>query len=1853
MRVRNRLLLLSFVVFAWGLLISTPAALGQSCPPGSNAIVCENLQQGTPQSVWDISGAGDLSIQGFGTDISVNVGGTISFKVDTTASAYHIDIYRLGYYGGNGARLITTIKPSVSLPQTQPACLTDSTTGLIDCGNWAVSASWTVPATAVSGVYLGRLVRNDTGGASHMVFVVRNDSSHSQILFQTIDTAWQAYNDYGGNNLYTSPSTSLPGRAYKVSYNRPYDTRVYEAASWLFNGEYPMIRWLEANGYDVTYSTGLDADRNGSLIQNHKIYLGAGHDEYWSNNQRANMQAAANGGVNLAFFSGNLMFWKTRWENSIDGTNTPYRTVVCYKETHANAVIDPLDPPTWTGTWRDPRFSPPADGGRPENAVFGPMFMMNAPRSDSIVVTQADGQLRFWRNTAAASLPANQSYSTPEGTLGYEWDAIVDNGFLPAGPVWLSTWTTTTPSDWLLDYGNNYGAGTGTHRMVLHRVPGGGLVFGAGTVQWSWGLDATHDGESTPTDVNMQQATVNLLADMSAQPGSLQGGLVQATASTDTTPPVSTITSPSGGTNVTQGQAITITGTATDFGGGHVGGVEVSTDGGNTWHPATGRSTWSYGWTPTTPGPATIRSRAVDDSANLETPSPGVTVNSTPRPCPCTIWAPTSAPTVAAAGDSSALEVGVKFRSDVDGYITGVRFYKSSTNTGTHIGDLWDSSGDLLATATFTSETASGWQQVNFSTPVAISANTVYVASYHTNVGQYADDGNYFATSGVDNFPLHALENGVSGPNGVYVYSATSTFPTNTYSASNYWVDVVFSTVNAAPPTISNVTASSITDTTAVITWTTNEIASSQVNYGTTTAYGSSSPLNSSLVTSHSVTLTGLTASTVYHYEAVSQDSYGNVGASGDFTFTTAVAGTADPVISNVTASSITATGAVITWTTNSATTSQVNYGTTTAYGSSSPLNSAMVTSHSVTLKGLTGNTLYHYQVLSTDTYGNLTVSGDFTFTTAFPCCTIWPPTATPTTVSQNDPSATELGVKFYAGTNGYVTAIRFYKSSKNTGTHVGNLWDSNGNLLATATFTNETASGWQQVNFSIPVAVTANTVYIASYHTSVGYYSGDANYFATSGVSNSPLYAPANGVDGANGVYIYGATSAFPSKSYQSTNYWVDVMFTTVSTVPPTITNVGTSSITDTTALISWTTNEAANSQVNYGTTTAYGSSTALDSNSVTSHSETVSGLTANTTYHYQVLSRDSNGNLGVSADFTFTTAAPGSAFPVISSVGSSSITASGAVITWTTNEATTSQVNYGTTAAYGSSSSLDSSLVTSHSVTLSGLTGSTLYHYQVLSRDSSGNLTASGDYTFTTVAQCCTIWPPTATPTTVTQNDPSAVELGVKFYSNTNGFITAVRFYKSSLNTGTHIGNLWDNSGNLLATATFINETASGWQQVNFSTPVAVTANTVYVASYHTSVGYYSGDANYFATSGVTNLPLTAPENGADGPNGLYVYGANSAYPTNSYASTNFWVDVVFTTVSTVPPTITNVGASSITATTAVISWTTNEAANSQVNYDTTTAYGSSTALDSNSVTSHSETVSGLTASTLYHYQVLSRDSFGNLGTSGDFTFTTAAPGTAAPVISNVTASSITATTAVISWTTNEAANSQVNYGTTTAYGSSTTLDSNSVTSHSESLSGLTASTLYHYQVLSRDSAGNLTASGDFTFTTTASCPCTIWPPTATPATISQNDPSSVELGVKFHSDVNGTITGIRFYKSSSNTGTHVGNLWDSNGNLLATATFTNETASGWQQVNFSTPVAITANTVYLASYHTSVGFYSGDASYFATTGVDNSPLHAPANGVDGPNGVYIYGATSVYPTNSYQATNYWVDVVFSPGP
>jgi hypothetical protein len=288
-------------------------ALTATVPSNPNPIVFENEKPGTPQSVWQVAPGDDSTeIQGFTTSMSTPVGSTVQFKINnqTGNGNYQIQIYRLGYYGGDGATLVTTINHSGS-PVVQPNPIVDSATGEVDAGNWSVTDSWAVPSTATSGVYVANVI--DGSQVFQIPFVVTDPGSTSDIVFQTDDETWQAYNGWGGNNLYggngpaNPPPTSFgQGAAFAVSYNRPIVNRdsvgTYAGPQdSLFGAEYAAIYWLEENGYNVSYISGIDTATSGSLLLNHKVFMDAGHDEYWTNSQVANVEAAANAGVNLAF----------------------------------------------------------------------------------------------------------------------------------------------------------------------------------------------------------------------------------------------------------------------------------------------------------------------------------------------------------------------------------------------------------------------------------------------------------------------------------------------------------------------------------------------------------------------------------------------------------------------------------------------------------------------------------------------------------------------------------------------------------------------------------------------------------------------------------------------------------------------------------------------------------------------------------------------------------------------------------------------------------------------------------------------------------------------------------------------------------------------------------------------------------------------------------------------------------------------------------------------------------------------------------------------------------------------------------------------------------------------------------------------------------------------------------------------------------------------------------------------------------------------------------------------------------------------------------------------------------------
>ncbi|WP_338319776.1 DUF4082 domain-containing protein, partial [Bradyrhizobium ottawaense] len=438
-------------------------------------------------------------------------------------------------------------------------------------------------------------------------------------------------------------------------------------------------------------------------------------------------------------------------------------------------------------------------------------------------------------------------------------------------------------------------------------------------------------------------------------------------------------------------------------------------------------------------------------------------------------------------------------------------------------------------------------------------------------------------------------------------------------------------------------------------------------------------------------------------------------------------------------------------------------------------------------------------------------------------------------------------------------------------------------------------------------------------------------------------------------------------------------------------------------------------------------------------------------------------------------------------------------------------------------------------------------------------GGLTASETFNIAvgTASSTVSLFSASDTPSVLSTSDTSQVNLGVRFTSSAAGTITGIKYYKSANDTGSHTGSLWSSTGTLLASATFSNETSSGWQTLTFSSPVSIAAGSTYVASFHSN-GRYATTSNYF-TAARTNGPLTAPASN----NGVYTYGTGNLFPTSTFSATNYWVDVLFSNGSggTNQPPI----------------------ANNDSGFNATQNVPLS--------------ISGSA--------LLANDTDPN----GDALTITGVSG---------------------------AVNGTASFST----------QNNTVTF--TSASNYTGPASFNYTI-SDGRGGTASASATVTVHAPSASTVSLFSSNPTPSVVTVNDPNSVELGMKFQASTTGDVMGLRFYKGPSNTGTHVADLWSSTGTLLATATFTNETASGWQQVNFATPVTITAGTTYIASYHTA-GNYSDDPNLFASS-VTNGPLTAPSSASSGGNGVYAYGSGSLFPTNTFNATSYAVDVLFRP--
>ena len=460
----------------WGLGVRTT---------NMNPVQLENAKPG--DASWRVSNvAQNHEIEGYASATSITRGQSITFFVNTTDTHYSLDIYRVGWYAGVGARRML---PSIVLSGVhQPSPTTDSTTLLVQC-NWTASYALAVPDDTsdptdwMSGAYLVKLTASTSGKQNYIVFVVRDDTRRSDLLFQSSVTTYAAYNTWGGYSLYSTP------QARKVSFDRPY---IYNWGTGDFiRWEINMTRFLEREGYDVTYNTDVDTHSNGSLLLNHKAFLSVGHDEYWSWQMRDNTEAARAQGVSLGFFDADAAYWQIRFEPSTI-TGVPNRTVVCYK-----SLLDPYyndgnpnDQHLVTVRFRDFPVN------RPEDTMIGVMYQTGNVQGDIMITGTSNW---FYQDTGL------QNGDHLFQLEGYEADAMSSG--TPTGTQVLAQSPYFTGAQMLFANTTEYSTSSGS------------TVVGAGTIQWSWGLD---DFRSSTTshpilvDAAMQQVMRNILAKFGA-----------------------------------------------------------------------------------------------------------------------------------------------------------------------------------------------------------------------------------------------------------------------------------------------------------------------------------------------------------------------------------------------------------------------------------------------------------------------------------------------------------------------------------------------------------------------------------------------------------------------------------------------------------------------------------------------------------------------------------------------------------------------------------------------------------------------------------------------------------------------------------------------------------------------------------------------------------------------------------------------------------------------------------------------------------------------------------------------------------------------------------------------------------------------------------------------------------------------------------------------------------------------------------------------------------------------------------------------------------------------------------------
>ena len=470
----------------------TPVPGGPTSTPiaGQNPIVTENQQPGTDQ--WQIPTAGFQvaddnvnQVKGYSSAPSANKGGSLSFFVTVTpVQTFTIAFYRMGWYGGLGGRLILQTAP-ISGTTQGPCPTVDTATLLIAC-SWSSSYTLAVPTSWTDGVYLA-VLSSAQGYQNYVPFVVRDDARPANFLYQQPVNTYEAYNNWGGRSLYTFNSSGSR-RAYKVSFDRPYEG---DGSADYFGWEVYTVQWLEQSGYDVTYSTDVDAQVNPGRLRSVKGVVVPGHSEYWSKDMFDAAQNARDAGVSLSFLGSNDLYWQVRFESS--STGAANRVIVCYKTNESPSPADPITPsnPTLTTTqWREPPVN------RPEQTLIGVQFTSQTGNGWDNTVTYVVANSSNW-------VYANTGFGDGTGIprlAGYEADRQFSGYPPPASQPGTAFLLANSPY-------NSVGNGRDYHNSSIYQAPSGAWVFATGSQAWAWGL--TRAGF---TNAGIQQAMRNILS---------------------------------------------------------------------------------------------------------------------------------------------------------------------------------------------------------------------------------------------------------------------------------------------------------------------------------------------------------------------------------------------------------------------------------------------------------------------------------------------------------------------------------------------------------------------------------------------------------------------------------------------------------------------------------------------------------------------------------------------------------------------------------------------------------------------------------------------------------------------------------------------------------------------------------------------------------------------------------------------------------------------------------------------------------------------------------------------------------------------------------------------------------------------------------------------------------------------------------------------------------------------------------------------------------------------------------------------------------------------------------------------